>query len=251
MLRRRLLPRWVWLCLLIGWSSSSQANPAVVASAANFRATLETLIEALSTRRPSAKFEVVSGSTGLLYAQIQAGAPFDLFFAADAVSPEKLAKSGRSQGPAEVYAVGRLALWAPKNTLPWPIFLSDFKGTLAIANPRLAPYGAAADAALQHNFFQGAPRRVQGNNVVHAFQFVESGNAEAALLSLAQLRLAGVPNEAYQLVPEHYYPPIVQKRILLTQHPDARALVAFMGSADAQFILQEAGYLAPEDHSLL
>lgn len=220
----------------------SHADPAIVASAANFRSTLVDLIDAYQTRHPEADYEVISGSTGILYAQIQAGAPFDLFFAADEASTEELAQAGRSIKPPEIYAIGRLALWAPNNQRPWQDFLRSFNGRIALANPLLAPYGRAAAATLKAGFFSQTLKTVQGNNVVQAFQFVETGNVEAGLLSLAQLRLAQVSPNHFYLVPTKYHPPIIQKRVLLTNHAAAIGLDQFVSTSVAQQILTNAGY---------
>ena len=134
------------------------------------------------------------------FAQISAGAPFDLFLAADSARPEQLHTQNRfSRHHPKVYAQGRLALWIPDRDRPWAAIFATFEGDLAIANPALAPYGAAASALLALPLFQRAPRRIQGNNVHQAYQFVETGNAQGALISLAQLLQAKVPPDQYYL----------------------------------------------------
>jgi len=93
--------------------------------------------------------------------------------------------------------------------------------------------------------FQQVPRQIQGNNVNQAYQFVETGNAQGALISLAQLLQAKVPRDQYYLPPKTQYPLITQARILLSDHPAARALDQFLSTPSAQTIIQRAGYRSP------
>ena len=238
----------VFLWSLIFATLVEAEGPARIAVAANFKATLEALIEALAGSEPTAiaHYQVVSGSTGLLFAQISAGAPFDLFLAADSARPEQLhARGGFSRHRPKAYAEGVLALWIPARDAPWPDVLANFDDDLAIANPALAPYGAAASELLALPLFQQVPRQIQGNNVNQAYQFVATGNAQGALISLAQLLQAKVPRDQYYLPPKTQYPLITQARILLSDHPAARALDQFLSTPSAQTIIQRAGYRSP------
>lgn len=242
----------VFLWSLITASQACAEVPARIAVASNFKATLERLIDALAQSSPASQshYQLVSGSTGMLFAQISAGAPFDLFLAADSARPEQLHTQTRfSRYHPKVYAEGRLALWIPHRDRSWAAVFANFDGDLAIANPDLAPYGAAANALLALPLFQQAPRRIQGNNVHQAYQFVETGNAQGALISLAQLIQAKVPPEQYYLPPQSHYPAITQKRILLSDHPYAQALDQFLATTRASEIIKQAGYhaaLVPE-----
>ena len=237
----------VFLWSLICASQTYAQGPARIAVAANFKATLAVLIDALAQSDPASQsnYQLVSGSTGVLFAQISAGAPFDLFLAADSARPEQLHTQSRfSHHQPKVYAQGRLALWIPGRDRPWDAIFATFEGDLAIANPALAPYGAAASALLEAPLFQRAPRRIQGNNVHQAYQFVETGNAQGALISLAQLLQAKVPPDQYYLPAQVQYPAIMQKRILLSDHPAARALDQFLATPCAAAIIKQAGYHA-------
>jgi molybdate transport system substrate-binding protein len=237
----------VFLWSLICASHACAERPARIAVAANFKATLAVLIDALAQSDPASEsnYQLVSGSTGILFAQISAGAPFDLFLAADSVRPEQLHAQKRfSHRHPKVYAQGRLALWMPSRDKPWDAVFATFEGDLAIANPALAPYGAAASALLGLPLFRRAPRRIQGNNVHQAYQFVETGNAQGALISLAQLLQANVPENQYYLPPKTQYPAITQTRILLSDHPAAHALDQFLATSNAAAIIKQAGYHA-------
>ena len=132
------------------------------------------------------------GASGTLTRQIEAAAPFDVFAAANQDYIAKLEKKGKiTPDTAAVYAIGQVVLWTRKSDLPPPKLLADLTSTrfahIAIANPEHAPYGAAAREALQNAKLWNALRAkiVYGENVQQAFQFAQSGNADAALISHA------------------------------------------------------------------
>ncbi len=220
-----------------------------VAVAANFRSVL-TALAADYTTATGVEVDVISGSTGKLYAQILAGAPFDLFLAADQERPRRLQAQGHvASGMRHTYAIGRLVLWDPRGASVGPDRLrsGDFR-RLALANPALAPYGAAAQGVLRQLQLE-APLRdrlVYGENVAQAFAFVRSGNAALGFVALSQLR---------QLAPSaigSYWEPalrdgleIRQDMVLLARSEDrhaARSLYAFLGSDGARAQIEEAGY---------
>ena len=229
-----------------------------IAVAANFTPVLQRLCDAYHATRPG-RCVVSSGASGLLATQAAQGAPFDLFFSADRARPEQLVASGHAvAGTRRTYAIGRLALWAPglagggtlERTLADPSL-----GTLSIANPDAAPYGAAALAVLDALGYPqgGRPRVVQGANVAQAFQFVESRAADAGLVARAQLveyavtRGAPPPGRVVE-VPPALHAPIEQQVVLLTRAADARdarAFLDYLGSAEARRIIEAAGYALP------
>lgn len=227
------------------YSSHVQAKKeqATIAVAANFKLTLEGLILDFQADAPNFSFQLVSGSTGMLFAQIRNGAPYDLFFAADAERPEQLERDGVARaGTVETYAVGQIAIWVPNRTQPWQDFFREHRGSLAIANPALAPYGLAAMHLLETRLFDNEPKLIQGTNVHQAFQFVDTGNAQAAITSLAQLIQAGATQSDFYLPALNDYPQIIQKRVLLSENTAAEALLIYLGSARAQRLIESAGY---------
>ncbi len=194
------------------------------------------------------KVQLVSGSTGKHYAQIHNGAPFEAFFAADARRPERLESEGLIQpGSRFSYALGRLVLWSPDADVVDP------KGTvlkegnfrhLAVANPKLAPYGRAARETLRHlglwQLLRG--RMVRGENIGQTFQFVKSGNAELGLVAGSQaLQQSGSRWE----VPPNLYAPIVQQAVLLKNAPAARDFLAFVRSEQGREVIRAHGYETP------
>jgi len=208
----------------------------------------------------SAKFEattghdvtLIFGSTGKHYAQIKNGAPFDVFLAADVERPERLEKEGVSVfGSRFTYAIGQVVLWSPN-----PHFV-DSNGSvlrqgkfrfLAIANPKLAPYGKAAMEVLQaHGLWGGITgRMVRGENIGQTFQFVKSGNAELGFVAYSQIKRPNTPVAgSFWKVPQILYTPIKQQGVLLNDNESTRAFLAYMQSNDALKIIRDYGYETP------
>src|SRR5688572_6192465 len=180
---------------------------------------------------------ISAGSTGNHYAQIRNGAPFEAFFSADAERPTLLEQQGVAVvGSRFLYAVGRLVLWSPR-----PSFV-DADGRLlengsfrflAIANPDLAPYGAAAREVLTARNLWSLlqPKLVQGQDIGQTYSFVYTGNAELGFVAYSQLKKPGVEVAgSYWLVPENLHRPIAQEAVLLRDVPAARELVELVQS---------------------
>jgi molybdate transport system substrate-binding protein len=198
------------------------------------------------------------GASGNLYSQIQNGAPFDLFFSADADYPKKLAAAGRIE-PASLrtYAVGDLVLWVLKGSplnpqvLRMDLLLHSSVKKIAIANPDHAPYGRAAMAALEHFALKDkvAGKLVLGENVSQAAQFVQSGNAQAALIPLS---LAASPPMAdtgeYWKLPAGSYPELQQVVgiVSTSKHKAAaQAFIDFVCSPKGMDVLRQYGFAVP------
>jgi molybdate transport system substrate-binding protein len=226
-----------------------------VAVASNFTPALARLAERFEELHPI-DVVLVSGSTGKLYAQIKNGAPYDLYLAADEARPLALEQEGDAlPGSRFTYAMGKLVLWSPTEGLVQPdgdpILPPDCEH-VAIANPKLAPYGRAAQEVLEaRGLWQSISNRfVRGENVGQAFQFVDSGNAELGFVAFAQLKrpdkeIAG----SYWLVPQQWYTPIAQQAVLLTDNADAALFVNFLRSDSARSVLDGFGYEVPERKS--
>ena len=231
--------------------TSVQAEQATVAVATNFvwpMAELKALFEKAGTQ----EITVVTGSTGQLYAQIVNGAPYDAFLAADEERPRLLAEANLGADPF-TYALGRLVLWTREpdhgENLRTDVLASGEFRRLAIANPRLAPYGVAAMQALHAMGLWDAlqPRIVRGENVVQTFAMVETRNAELGLVALsAALAYQGIA--MHVPIPPEYHEPIRQDAILLARGRDNPAAVAFIGflqASEARRIIAAAGYKLP------
>lgn len=243
-----------WLALGLMLRSVS-AGEVQVAVAANFAAPMR-VIAAEFEQATGHKAVLAFGSTGKFYAQIHHGAPFEVFLAADETTPAKLETEGATQrGSRFTYAVGRLVLWSPDTKLvdaQGAVLGQDKFQHLAIAAPRLAPYGAAAIETLARLGLleQVRSRFVQGENIAQTYQFVASGNAELGFVALSQVYRDGVLiGGSGWVVPSHLYHPIRQTAVLLTRgshNPAAVALLEFLQSAKAKAVIEQYGYALPD-----
>ena len=236
-------------CMLL-LAPGALAAEAHVAVAANFAVPARRLAEDFA-RTGSHTLTLSSGSTGKFYAQIKSGAPFDLLLSGDDETPRRLENEKLAvAGSRFTYAIGRLVLWGPKTRVAnEEVLRAQRYARLAIANPRLAPYGAAARDTLQKlglwEVLQS--KLVQGENIAQTFQFVSSGNADLAFIALSQLGEAA-GSEAHWLVPEHMHAPLLQDAALLARGRDnaaARAFLEYLRSPQARDRIRGFGYGLP------
>lgn len=245
--------------LLCSWlfaaaAGTAHADEVQVAVAANFTAPMQR-IAAEFERDTGHKAQLAFGATGRFYAQIKNGAPFEVLLAADDETPAKLEQEGAAvAGSRYSYAVGRLVLWSARPGLV------DAQGAvlkqgrfqhLAIANPKTAPYGAAAIEVLRQLQLLEAlgPRFVQGENIAQTHQFVASGNAELGFVALSQVVKDGrIEQGSAWLVPEALHAPIRQDAVLLNAgrgKPAALVLLAYLKGEKARAVIRSYGYELP------
>lgn len=231
-----------------GACGASAADPHLdVAVAANFVSVAQELADRFR-ERTGTEVRLAVGSTGGLAAQITAGAPYHVLLAADTLRPAWLEQEGAAvAGSRFTYALGRLAVHAPGREDSWalPDLLREPGLRIAWADPRTAPYGAAARAALEA-WGLGDLEGAVGESVGQTWQFVRSGAVDAAFVALAQT--ADVPAATVRLVPDSLYPPIRQDAVLLEPgaHVEAAAaFLEFLTSDDARTRIQRAGYALP------
>jgi molybdate transport system substrate-binding protein len=239
------------LLALLFFTALARADQVQVAVAANFTAPARQI--ALDFERETGhKAQLAFGATGKFYAQIRNGAPFEVLLAADDDTPARLEREGAAvAGTRYTYAVGRLALWSAK-----PGFVDD-KGEvlkrgefrhLALANPRLAPYGAAAVEALSalKQLAAVQPKFVQAENIAQAHQFVASGNAELGFVALSQLMKDGKLGEGSAwVVPASLHQPIRQDAVMLDKgrgKAAAEAWLKFLRGEKAKAVIRAYGY---------
>ncbi len=238
-------------CTLAVASPAARADEVQVAVAANFAGAFQKIAASFTA---STGHKVVSsvGATGKFYTQIQQGAPFDVLLAADDETPAKMESEGLAvKGQHFTYAVGKLVLWSAKpdgvdkdgNLLKKGEFTH-----LSLANPKVAPYGAAGIEVLKALNLLAAvqPKIVQGESIAQAFQFVATGNAEIGFVALAQVAAPDKPaGGSYWLVPASLYSPIRQDAALLSkgaENPAAKALLAYLKGDVAKAVIQSYGY---------
>lgn len=224
-------------------SENSSREMLRVAVATNFLNTARELAREFE-KQSAYRVALSSGSTGKLYAQVINGAPFDVFLAADTERPARLEKDGLIvPATRATYAIGRLALWSTTDDFVRPNTLppANSYSHLAIANPRLAPYGRAAQEALQALGVWEAiqPKLVMGESIAQAFQFVASGNAQLGLIAASQVPAA---RGSVWLIPADLHQPIEQQAVLLNEQPAGRAFINFLHSPAARKLIREHGY---------
>ncbi|HTR00024.1 MAG TPA: molybdate ABC transporter substrate-binding protein [Candidatus Acidoferrum sp.] len=237
--------------VLCSLSSPLFADEVKVAVASNFAPLLKQL--AAGFEKTSGHTVVLSsGATGRLYTQIANGAPFDVFFAADNEKPEQLVNEKKAvAGTVFTYAIGKLVLWSPALNLSMNADATLKQATfnhLALANPKLAPYGAAAQQVLTKLQLWDALQNklVLGENIAQALQFVDSGNAELGFIALAQWQeLPADKRGKPWLIPPEMHAPITQDAVILHDSTAARAFMTFMQSSTATIAIQQAGYSLP------
>ena len=241
--------------LLLVISFSPYAATTLVAVAANFSKPMsEIAIEFEKVTGHSAKLSL--GSSGKFVSQIENGGPFDVLLSADETGPQKLTQEGYAVLNSQfTYALGKLVLWSAT-----PGYVDD-QGTvlstgnfkhIAIADPKLAPYGAAAMEVLKNKGLQTKlqPIMVMGENIAQTYQFVSTGNAELGFIALSQVINNGkISKGSAWTVPITDYSPIKQGAVLLklgANNPAALALLDYLKSAPALAIIEKYGYGLPK-----
>ena len=250
----RKLVVWLGFLLLALAIASSWAGKAQVAVAANFAGSAKSLAAEFE-RASGHKLLLSTGSTGKFYAQIKSGAPFDVLLSADDETPARLEKEGlAAAGSRFSYAIGKLVLWSPRSGMvdaSGAVLRSAAFKRLAIANPRLAPYGAAAREAMEKLGVWSAlqDKLVLGENIAQTLQFVSSGNAELGFVALSQVQQGGkTPEGSYWLVPQADYDPIRQDAVLLARanaNLAARQFLDFLRGPSARAVIRADGYDLP------
>ena len=251
-----------FLCVLcasvaIPLSSSAQQTTLNIAAASDLKFAL-TDLATVYEKQSGVKLSLTFGSSGNFFAQIQNGAPFDLFFSADSDYPRKLNEAGLVlPNSADSYAVGTLVLWSPASSglhpekSGWQSLLVPAVQKIAIANPDHAPYGRAAIEALKNSglYEKTKSKLVFGENISQAAQFVQSGSAQIGILAAS---IASSPaftsGHAWQ-IPQNQYTPLLQSFVALktSAHKDAAlAFLAYIKSPAAQVILEKYGFAKPE-----
>jgi molybdate transport system substrate-binding protein len=217
-----------------------QAEEVRVAVAANFAAPMKA-IAAQFENDTSHTVAVSTGATAKFYAQIQNGAPFDVFLSADSDTPARLEKEGLAVPATRfTYAVGRLALWSARPGFvdaQGDVLKSGNFSKLALASPKLAPYGAAAQETLTHLGLLAAlqPRFVVGESIAQAYSFVATGNAPLGFVALSQIYQQGnLTSGSVWVVPQRLHTAIRQDAIVLTHGKDKPGAAAFMGFLKAE-----------------
>jgi molybdate transport system substrate-binding protein len=253
------------ICLLVAWMALAAGGPVpdavqrppTIAAAANLNFAL-TEIAGRFARDRGVRVEVVFGASGTLTRQIQDGAPFEMFLAADEEFPDQLTAAGLTRDGGVVYAVGRLVIFAPRES---PLTVDEqldglarlvkagTVGRFAIANPEAAPYGKAAEEVLRKRGLWDAirPRLVLGDTIAQAAQFATTGNAIGGIVAHSLVLGPGFADRGkYAVIPDADHTPLRQRMVLLKRAgPTATQFYTYMQSEPARAILRRHGYGVP------
>jgi molybdate transport system substrate-binding protein len=249
--------------LLVLYLATAAAKPAaqgppIIAAAANLNFALTEIAEQFARDRGT-RVEVVFGASGTLTRQIQDGAPFEMFLAADEEFPNQLAAKGLTRDAGVVYAIGRLVIFAPTGS---PLMVDErLDGLarlvkeggvtrLAMANPEVAPYGKAAEAVLRKRGLWEAvrPRIVFGDTIAQAAQFATTGNAVGGLIAYSLVVAPAFADRGrYAVIPDNDHPPLRQRMVLLKAAGAVAAqFYAYVQGDAARATLRKHGYGVPE-----
>lgn len=233
---------------------SAHAGKITIAAASDLKYAMDEVVASFKKANPGDEVEVVYGSSGKAHTQIQAGAPYDLFFSADIGFPRELAKSGFAASEPKPYAFGRIVLWSASLDAT-KMSLESLAGAgitrVAIANPKHAPYGKRAEEALRASglWEKVEPKLVFGENIAQAVQFVQTGNAQAGIIALS---LAINPELAskggYALIPDDLHAPLEQGFIITKNGAGnalARRFADYMDSQAARALMVKYGFVLP------
>ena len=245
---------------MLAASASVRAETLLIAAAADLKFALDDALIEFRKAHPEHEPRPTYGSSGTLFAQIDNGAPFDIFFSADVKFPRQLIERGKAEKDSLfLYAIGHLVVWVPKESkldvaqLGIKTLLDPSVRKIAIAHPEVAPYGAASIAALKtlgvHDSVSG--RLVLGENVAQAAQFVQSGAADAGVISLS-LALAPKMKDAGRFweVPADAFPKLEQAGVIRTgtaNREGAARLREFLRAPAGRDILRRHGFALPDD----
>ncbi len=243
--------RLLVLSAALAFSAFAHAETVQVAVAANFTAPAKALAEILAkTTGHEAKLSF--GATGAFYTQIKNGAPFDVFLAADDERPARLEKEGETvPGSRFTYAIGQLVLWSAKDGFvddQGAVLKNGQFNKIAIANPKLAPYGAAAVETMEKLGLTSAlqPKLVTGESIGQTYNFIATGNAELGFVALAQVLEGGkLKNGSMWVVPDQNHAPIVQDAVILkrgSDNPAAKAWMDLLRSPNTKDLIRSYGY---------
>lgn len=250
------MKRFVLFWLFTLACAHAAATELRVAVASNFTPTLERLAQAYQAEY-GVEMAISSGSSGKHFAQIRQGAPFDLFFSADNLRSAELVRGGQALPESRfIYAQGVLVLWSPDpERIPADALALLNQGDyrrLAMANPRVAPYGAAAEAVIEaHGIEVPRGRLVTGQSLGHAFNFITTGNADLGFVALSQvIAWERQHGEGSRWMPDTaQYPPILQEAVQLGQARDPEAARRFLewvrNNPQARAIIEADGYRQP------
>ncbi len=254
----RELGLFVIMLSVVCFSRSAQAGEKIlIAAASDLNFAMNEICRAFEKSHPGIKVEVSYGSSGNFYAQIKQGAPYDIFFSADASYPALLEEEGFAvKGQRHLYAIGKIVLWIPKKSALNPqkglnLVLEPELKKLAIANPKHAPYGRAAEESLRYygllDKIQG--KLVFGENISQTAQFVQTGAADAGIIAMSLAISSKMTSDGnYWIIPTESYSRLEQGYAVLQKgkgKSSVKTFLKFVQGKKGKTILSDFGFILP------
>lgn len=240
--------------LLLASAPLWAADKLAIAAAADLKFAMEEIVAEFRKAHSADQVDTIYGSSGKFHTQIQQGAPFDMYFSADIMYPQMLAKEGLAASPVKPYAFGRIVLWSQSRDAS-KMTLADLADPsirkIAIANPKHAPYGKRAEEALISAglWDKLQDRLVLGENIAQTAQFVQTGNADIGIIALAlALNKELASKGGYALIDDKLHQPLEQAFIITKRaadNPLAKRFADYMGSPEARRIMVKYGFVLP------
>ncbi|MDP3914436.1 MAG: molybdate ABC transporter substrate-binding protein [Bacteroidota bacterium] len=243
------------LTIIAFWiAMSAQAQTVKIAAAADLRYAMDGIVKDFKKTNSGATIEVIYGSSGNAFTQISNGAPFDLYFSADIMYPQKLKEAGLTLTYPKLYAIGRIVLWSASLDVSKGLSAIVDKPNIKIAtaNPEHAPYGQRSVEALKFYRLYGKVEKqlIYGENISQAAQFCLSGNAEAGLIALSLVLSPSMSNQGkYFLIDENSHRPLEQAYVILNHAKEnklAFAFAEFISSPPARLLFEKYGFTLPK-----
>jgi molybdate transport system substrate-binding protein len=232
----------------------ASASEVSIAAAADLKFAMDEIRGAFAREEPEVVVKLTYGSSGNFRTQIAQGAPFDVYFSADKIYPQKLVDEGHAVGPITPYAIGRIVLWSPTSdvgSLSLAGLVDPSFARIAIANPRHAPYGQRAEEALRAAGVWDTilPRLVYGENIAQTAQFVDTGNADVGIIALSLALSPSLSQRGgYMLVPDTLHAPLEQAWVVTRRgagRPEVARFVQHFSGAEARAVLDRYGFVLP------
>lgn len=245
--------------MLFSISSAALAEKLTIAAAADLKFAMDEIVSQYKKTSPIDEIDVIYGSSGKIFTQIQQSAPYDLYFSADISYPNRLAAEGFTVGQVKPYAIGRIVLWAPTSKLDASKMTLESLVNIdihhiAIANPKHAPYGKRAEEALKSVdvWNKVESKLVYGENISQTAQFVQTGNAEVGIIALSLALSAELSKQgSYWLIPENLHKPLEQGYVMTKRAEDnqlAKKFSQFMTTPEVRKIMVKYGFILPNEN---
>lgn len=242
------------ILLLVAISISLQAQKVKIAAAADLRFAMDEVVKQFKSVNPQSEIEVIYGSSGNAFTQISNGAPYDIYFSADIMYPQKLKEAGLTITEPKLYAIGRIVLWSSTMDVSKGVEGLTLipKAKIAIANPDHAPYGKRAVESMQfYKIYEKVKSQlIYGENISQTAQFCLTGNADVGILALSLVLAPSMADKGkYVLIDEKSHEQLKQGFVILKQAKDNKTAFAFaqyIETKPAREILEKYGFTLPK-----